>query len=56
MNKTYCKGEECPVRNTCSRHTKMPKNIDYEMFINRCTRQKKYVQDESRINNDSLRH
>lgn len=60
MGKVYCIGMQCPVKNTCQRYTK---GIDATMYdgttdryIRRCTNQKKYVQDKTRINESCLRN
>ena len=45
-----CLGAECPVRNTCKRYTGR-KGVG----IRKCTNQRGFVQDESKINGDSLR-
>ena len=53
MGKAFCSGVECPVRNTCLRYTLRDKAIHGE--IRKCTNQKKYIQDISKINTSCLK-
>lgn len=54
MEMMFCKGVECAVRNTCLRYTK---GIDQDgKHIEKCTRQKRYVQDKTKVNTDGQRY
>lgn len=53
----YCMGHQCTVKNTCKRYTH-GLNVTVsdgcnEKFMRKCTLRKRYVQDETRINEDS---
>ena len=55
----YCMGHECSVKNTCKRYTyglgvTVFDGCDVK-FLRKCTSQKKYMQDESKINEDGKR-
>ena len=52
---TVCRGERCSVRGTCLRHSNyyaVTQNIGGITVINKCTNQRKYVQDETKVNKD----
>ena len=53
MDKVFCAGIECPVKNTCMRYTKGLGVTMYEgtsdTFIRKCTNQKKYMQDVTKV-------
>lgn len=54
----FCKGDECPIRNQCLRYTKrndVTNCIGGYSVIRKCTQQKRFLQDESRVNQDSKR-
>ena len=53
MSRLYCRGDFCPVKNTCQRYTKKSNG---DTVIRHCTNQRKYVQDKEKINGDSLRN
>ena len=50
---TYCRGFECPSRNTCLRYTKRGTATScmggYNV-INKCTNGKRYLQDTDKVN------
>lgn len=55
----FCKGDECPIRNQCLRYTKrddVTNCIGGYSVIRKCTQQKRFLQDESRVNQDSKRN
>ena len=52
MIRVACMGVKCPVKNTCKRYTEFSENITCELdceVIQRCTNQKKFLQDESKV-------
>lgn len=55
----FCQGDECSVKNTCLRYTHRG---DYTNCIGgysvmrKCTQQKRYIQDESKVNKDGEKH
>lgn len=53
----YCKGIECPVKKTCKRYTNGLGVTMYDgtsdTFIRKCTNLRRYLQDRTKINNDS---
>jgi hypothetical protein len=53
----YCMGINCPIRTQCLRYTKGLGATMYDgikdKYIQSCTNQRKYVQDESNVNTDS---
>lgn len=56
----YCMGHECSVKNTCKRYTSglcvEVSDGCTEQFMRKCTSQKRYVQDETKINEDGKKH
>lgn len=55
----YCKGDECSVKHTCLRYTgrnSVTSCVGGYSVIRKCTLQKRYIQDESRVNQDSKRN
>ena len=46
-----CMGVECPTKNQCLRYT----HGGTKRTIRKCTNGKKFLQDKSRINKDSMR-
>lgn len=61
QKKTYifCRGEECPVRNTCLRYTKRNETtncIGGYTLMRKCTHQKRFLQDENNVNKDGNEH
>ena len=56
----YCMGHQCTIKNTCKRYTHglnvtVSDGCD-EKFMRKCTLRKRYVQDETKINEDSKKH
>lgn len=56
----YCMGHQCTVKNTCKRYTHglnvtVSDGCD-EKFMRKCTLRKRYVQDETKINEDSKKY
>jgi len=51
---TVCRGERCSVRCTCLRHSKYHtiNDITNVLVVNSCTNQRRYVQDEMKVNKD----
>lgn len=47
----FCMGVECPVRNTCKRYT----THNQAPIIRKCSNQRRYLQDRSKVNEDSSR-
>lgn len=59
MTHVFCKGEECPIKNQCLRYTKrnaFNNSIGGHSVIRKCTSQKRFVQDEDKVNSDSKKH
>lgn len=56
----YCVGSECSVRKTCLRHTQYQdyksNGIEPKNLMRRCTSQKQYVQDTSKVNDDGIEY
>ena len=55
----FCRGEECPIRNTCLRFTKKSETtscIGGYTVMRKCTLQRRYIQDERFVNNDGNGH
>jgi len=55
---TYCKGEECPVRNQCRRYTergKVTNCVGGYNEIRKCTNARRFLQDEGKINRDRFK-
>ena len=50
-----CNGNHCPVKNTCLRYTSRDAHNHIANKV-KCTSQRKYIQDESKINKDSKKH
>lgn len=45
----YCRGEQCPVRNTCLRYSLLRKSTNSVggfTVVRKCTNQKMYIRDE----------
>lgn len=55
----YCFGIECPIRKSCLRYSKglvaMENDGTTDKFIRKCTRQRRFLQDENNVNQDSRR-
>jgi len=55
----FCKGEECSVKHTCLRYTRrnsVTSCVGGYSVIRKCTQQKRYIQDESKVNKDGENH
>lgn len=55
----FCRGDECPIRGTCLRYTKrndVTSCIGGYSVIRKCTQQRRYLQDESKVNTDGKRN
>lgn len=58
MTRIYCRGVECPIKNTCLRYTgynHINSCVGGYTLMRKCTNQKRYIQDENKINTDSKR-
>ena len=55
----YCMGHECSVMNTCLRYTQgLSVTVSdgcEDKYMRKCTSQKKYLQDERKVNEDGKR-
>lgn len=55
----YCMGHECSVKNTCLRYTQglcvTVSDGCEDKYMRKCTSQKKYMQDERKVNEDGKR-
>lgn len=57
LSEIFCRGLACPVRNTCLRYTEgVCKSSEESYFISKCTNQRRFLQDESAINEDSKKN
>lgn len=55
----FCKGEQCSVKHTCLRYTRrnsVTSCVGGYSVIRKCTLQKRYLQDESKVNKDGENH
>lgn len=55
----YCMGHECSVKNTCLRYTSGLGATVYDgcedRYMRKCTSQRRYMQDERKVNEDGKR-
>ena len=55
----FCRGDECPIRKQCLRYTKrneVTQCVGGYTLMRKCTQQKRFLQDERNVNNDSKKH